>query len=200
MPRGKGNRNRNNKNDTNREKANADKPANKPESRQGGKPNKPPKPVKQESPLEYVSGDMLAEANKVKAIAFGCHPEGVMNTELTLNIRNKYPDVYEEYLRRCNADPREFDIGQAMAWQTRDGMWVFVLGTQKDKYLSLASNRQIESAFRAMREQLEEHEITTLAMPPIGGGLGALYWHKSRKNLERVFKGWKGMIYVYVKP
>jgi hypothetical protein len=149
------------------------------------------------TPITYQTGDMFADTSKIKAMAFGCHPEGELNTELTIRFRNKYPDLYAEYLRRCEAN--EFQLGQTMQYQTRDGMMVFVLGTQKDKYMTMASGKQIESAFQSLREQMEEHNITSIAMPPIGSGIGALYWHKARRNLERVFKDWQGAIYVYMR-
>lgn len=149
--------------------------------------------------IQYVSGDMFAETHKFKAMAFGCHPEGVMRTELTLKFRTKYPDLFDEYKRRCETEPSEFNLGDAMMHRTRDGMTVFVLGTQANIFLALATAEQIEAAFKKMREQMEQENITTLAMPPIGAGLGALQWSKSRRTLERVFQGWDGQIMVYVK-
>ncbi|MFW5748608.1 MAG: macro domain-containing protein [Chloroflexota bacterium] len=151
------------------------------------------------SAIDYVTGDILANENNARAFAFGCNAEGVMNTELTLKFRHKYPDLHEEYLRRCHAEPAEFDVGDVMKWRTREGMWVFVLGTQADQYLSLASSKQIDQAFQHLREQVDAENIDSIAMPPIGGGVGALRWAHSRRSLERAFKGWKGKLYVYMK-
>ena len=150
------------------------------------------------SPITYADGDLFANEQEAKAIAFGCHPEGEMNTEITIKLRNKYPDLYAEYLRRC--EDKSFKPGSLISWEARDGMKVFILGTQKDKYLAVASGKQIERAFRSMREEMEAAELDKIVMPPLGSGLGALQWHRSRRNLERVFKGWNGNIFVYMKP
>lgn len=153
----------------------------------------------QPSVIQYVTGDVLAGEHPVKALAFGCHPEGEMNTDLTLRFRSRYPDMFVEYQRRCQSDPAEFGPGESMMVESRDGTVIFVLGTQTNKYLSLASQKDIETAFRTMRQQMEEANITSLGMPPIGAGLGALQWRSSRRDLEKVFKGWQGQIFVYVK-
>jgi O-acetyl-ADP-ribose deacetylase (regulator of RNase III) len=153
---------------------------------------------RKKSPITYIAGDFFDNEQDVKALAFGCHPEGEMNTELTIKLRTKYPDLYAEYLRRC--EDNAFKPGEIIAWEARDGMRIYMLGTQKDKYMSMASGKQIERAFRAMREGMEEAEVTKIIMPPVGSGLGALQWHRARRNLERVFKDWKGEILVYMKP
>lgn len=149
--------------------------------------------------IEYVDGDMFSDDHQAKALAFGCHPEGVFNTELTLQMRLKYPELSSEYERRCQADPPEFQPGDVIMSRGRDGRAVFMLGTQKDKYLTLATEQQIEQAFRTLREHLDQEGIDTLVMPPIGGGLGALNWHRSRRSLERAFRDWTGKIMVIMK-
>jgi O-acetyl-ADP-ribose deacetylase (regulator of RNase III) len=142
---------------------------------------------------------MFANPDNASAFAVNVNSEGVMNTIAAVQLRNRYPRFYEEYRRRCEAEPRELKPGDVFLWEARDGMWVFSLVTEQDPFLKLANKKAIEQAFTEMRKQAEAHNITSIAMPPVGAGVGGLNWGRARRTLERVFKGWKGTLFVYVK-
>ena len=147
--------------------------------------------------IQYLEGDFITNPERAKALAYNCNCEGEMNTTFAVQFRNRYPQMYEEYRRLCEAN--EFRPGDVFLWQARDGMWVFNVATQDDKFLKLAGRRKLERAFTEMRKQAEENDINSIAMPPLGAGIGGLYWGKTRRLIERAFKGWKGTLYVYVK-
>jgi len=150
-------------------------------------------------PIRYLAGDLFLNENEAKAFAQGCNIEGVMNTQISLAFRDRYPAMFLEYERRCLADPPELNLGDVFLWEARDGKWVFNLAVHENKFYKIASRKMLDRAFREMRRLADEHEIDSIAMPPIGAGMGALYWGKARSTLERAFRGWKGVLYVYVK-
>jgi len=147
--------------------------------------------------IQYLEGDIIANPNKAKAYALNCNCEGIMNTELSVQFRNRYPQMQQEYKRLCEAN--ELKPGDVFLWKSRDGMWVFNVATQDDPFLKLTSRKKLERAFAEMRKQAEENNINSIAMPPLGQGVGGLYWGRTRRLLERAFKGWKGTLFVYVK-
>jgi len=147
--------------------------------------------------IQYIVGEMFTNENRARAFAHNCNCEGVMNTQLAVQFRNRYPKMYEEYRRMCEAE--EYKPGDVFLWQARDGMWVFNVATMEDRFLKLANRKTLEKAFREMRKQAEENSIESIAMPPLGEGIGGLYWGRTRRLLERAFKGWDGTLYVYVK-
>lgn len=149
--------------------------------------------------IRYIAGDLFANENEAKAFAHGCNIEGIMNTQTSISFRDKYPAMYQEYERLCTAEPVEFKLGDVFLWEARDGFWIFNLAVHENKFFKIASRKFLDRAFRRMRQLADEHEIDSIAMPPIGAGMGGLYWGKARSSLERAFKGWKGNIYVYVK-
>lgn len=150
-------------------------------------------------PIQYLAGDMFTNPHNARAFAVNLNPEGVMNTIAAVQLRNRYPKFYEEYRRLCDADPRELNPGDVFLWEARDGMWVISLVTEQDQFLKLANKKAIEQAFTEMRKQAEANNITSIAMPPVGAGVGGLNWGHARRMLERAFKGWKGTLFVYVK-
>jgi O-acetyl-ADP-ribose deacetylase (regulator of RNase III) len=120
-----------------------------------------------------------------------------MGAGIAKGFRERYPEMYEEYRRRCKAQPRQFNLGDAWLWKADDRPWVFNLGTQEGYWRARASYEAIETALRSMREQADREGITSIAVPRIGVGYGGLSWKKVREVVERVFADWAGTLVVY---
>src|SRR6185437_4157628 len=96
-----------------------------------------------------------------QAFAHGCNCQGSMGAGVAKTIRALYPAMYEEYRRRCKAEPRQYNLGDCWLWKDADRPWVFNLGTQEGYWRSRASYEAIEAALRRMREQADaegDHE------------------------------------------
>lgn len=150
-------------------------------------------------PIRYLTGDLLENENNAQAFAINCNCEGIINTIVGVQFKNRFPKMAEEYRQTCEADPPQFNPGDVFLWQGREGQWVFNVATQDDPYLKLTNRKALEKAFAEMRRLAEENQIESIAMPPVGAGIGGLNWHRARRIMERAFKGWKGTLYVYVK-
>src|SRR5262245_30745605 len=81
-------------------------------------------------PVEFVSGDPVANRFKAQALAHGCNCQGSMGAGIAKGFRDRYPAMYEEY-RRCKAEYRRFNLGDAWLWKSDGRPWVFNLGTQE---------------------------------------------------------------------
>jgi O-acetyl-ADP-ribose deacetylase (regulator of RNase III) len=148
-------------------------------------------------PISFVSGDLFANRFGARALAHGCNCQGSMGAGIATGFRDRYPAMYAEYRRRCKAEPRAFNLGDAWLWKADDRPWVFNLGTQEDVWRARASYEAIGAALRSMRQQADREGITTLAVPRIGAGYGGLSWKKVRAVVEEVFADWPGTLYVY---
>lgn len=149
--------------------------------------------------INYVAGDLFANENHAKAYAVDCNTEGVMNTQMGIAFRQKYPLMFQEYQRRCDAKPAELKLGEVFLWKGTDGTLIFNVAIQTNRFYSIAQMNIVENAFREMRKVADAEGITSIAMPPIGGGMGNLNWDKSRRALERAFGKWQGRLFVYMK-
>jgi O-acetyl-ADP-ribose deacetylase (regulator of RNase III) len=149
--------------------------------------------------IQYVTGDLFANRYGVEAFAHGCNCQGSMGAGIAVSFKERYPAMYEEYRRRCKAQPRQFNLGDAFLWEEQGGPAVFNLGTQERYWRARASYEAIEMALENMKRQANEHNIRTIAAPRIGTGYGGLSWKKVRVIIERVFEEWAGMLYVYEK-
>jgi O-acetyl-ADP-ribose deacetylase (regulator of RNase III) len=148
-------------------------------------------------PIRFVSGDLFANEHHAQALAHGCNCKGSMGAGIVVGFRERYPAMYEEYRRRCRAEPREFNPGDAFLWKANDRPWVFNPATQEDYWRSRASYASVEQALARMRELAEAEGAGSLAIPRIGTGYGGLSWKKLRVIVERNFADWPGTLYVY---
>ena len=151
-------------------------------------------------PIEYVTGDLFVNRVQAQAFAHGCNCKGVMGSGIAVGFKKRYPAMFEEYRRMCKANPREFNPGDAFLWRTEDDVWVFNLATQENyAFWNKATIERVEKSLVAMHAQADEANVTSIAMPRIGAGLGGLKWDDVRAAIERVFSDWPGTLYVYEK-
>src|SRR6516225_7978270 len=111
-------------------------------------------------PTKFVSGDLFVNRFGAQALAHGCNCQGSMGAGIATGFRDRYPDMYEEYRRRCKAEPRAFNLGDAFLWKAADRPWVFNLGTQEGVWRARASYEAIETALTSMRHQADREDIS----------------------------------------
>jgi O-acetyl-ADP-ribose deacetylase (regulator of RNase III) len=68
-------------------------------------------------PVHYISGDLLTNGVGAQALAHGCNCRGSMGAGIAAGFRERYPEMYEEYRRRCKATPREFNPGDVFLYK-----------------------------------------------------------------------------------
>ena len=139
-------------------------------------------------PIEFVSGDLFDNTHHAEAFAQGCNCQGSMGAGIAKTFRERYPEMFDEYRRRCKAEPRQFNLGNCWLWKADDQPWVFNLGTQEGYWRARASYDAIETALRSMRQQADAEGLTRNAMPRIGVGYGGLSWKKVKAIVEIVFE------------
>lgn len=148
-------------------------------------------------PIQFVSGDLFVNRFQAQAFAHGCNCQGSMGAGIATGFRGRYPEMFAEYHRRCKAQPREFNLGDAYLWKSTNMPSVFNLGTQEGIWRARASYESIETALKSMMHQANREGITSIAIPRIGAGYGGLSWKKVRSIIESVFNTWSGTLYVY---
>jgi O-acetyl-ADP-ribose deacetylase (regulator of RNase III) len=148
-------------------------------------------------PVEYVSGDLFANAHSAQALAHGCNCQGSMGAGIAVGFRERYPAMFEAYRARCKAKPRQFNPGDAWLWKADTQPWVFNLATQEGYWRSRATYEAVESALGSMRSQADAEGLRSIALPRIGVGMGGLSWKTVKAIIDRVFADWPGRLIVY---
>jgi O-acetyl-ADP-ribose deacetylase (regulator of RNase III) len=147
-------------------------------------------------PVEYVAGDLFKNRHRAEALAHGCNCAGSMGAGIAIGFRERYPAMFEEYRRRCKADPPEFALGGVFFWREDGKPAVFNLGTQPRPGRG-ATYPAVEAALRAMHATADAEGVKSVALPRIAAGYGGLSWKKVRALIDAAFADWAGTVYVY---
>ena len=132
-------------------------------------------------PIEFVKGDLLS-TDDFCAIAHGCNCAGAMAKGIAKEIRNRWPEMYYEYRRRCQEG--RFNLGDVFVW-TDGKTTIFNLGTQRS-WKTAAELPAIEQSLKRMSDLAERKGITKIGLPRIGAGLGGLDWTHVKALLENI--------------
>ncbi len=129
----------------------------------------------------YAKGDLFL-AKHFRAFAHGCNCAGTMGKGIAVVFRQRWPNMYQEYQKRCVN--HQFQLGEVFHWQ-ENGCHIFNLGTQKH-WRSQADINAIQQAMTTMLTIAEQQNITAIALPRIGAGLGGLEWQKVKDLIQRL--------------
>lgn len=132
--------------------------------------------------VTYIAKGNIFKLERVNAYAHGCNCVGAMGRGIAVQFRERYPEMYREYRRRCEA--REFIPGSVYLYE-KGGEAVFNLGTEKHWKLG-AELIFIERALRVMMDLAHQHDIRRIALPRIGAGLGRLDWEAVKEIINHI--------------
>lgn len=103
---------------------------------------------------------------------------------LGAGIARRFDEIYKmrfKLFNRCGKIPEAQRIGQALRVDN-----VFNLVT-KERYFHKPTYECLEQCLTDMKKQMQDLEITKLAMPKIGCGLDKLEWSRVESIIKNVF-------------
>jgi O-acetyl-ADP-ribose deacetylase (regulator of RNase III) len=132
--------------------------------------------------VEYVTGNLL-EAD-VDALVNTVNTKGVMGKGIALQFRRAFPENYEAYRAAC--DVGEVQLGRMFVVMTGHlGRPRLIINFPTKKHWKSRSRiADIEAGLVDLRRVLDEHDVESLALPPLGCGLGGLEWSDVRPRIE----------------
>jgi len=107
---------------------------------------------------------------------------GVMGKGIALSFKKKYPEMYRDYVRRCNAG--SVRLGEPYIYHAEDGHIIVNFPT-KDHWRSVSRLEDIERGLDFLMAHLEGWGIRSIAVPPLGCGNGQLEWTVVGPTLHR---------------
>ena len=152
----------------------------------------------------YVTGN-VCEASQ-KAMAHGCNAQGQMGKGVAKAVRDKWPNVYEIY----NLRYRTFglNVGEIIPVLTPDGKLILNCITQdRCRKTGDASNPDavfvdydaILKVFETINDKVIDWDVTEVAMPRIGAGLGGGDWAIISKIIEDTSTNYQPVVYDYAE-
>ena len=148
--------------------------------------------------IEITSGDILRADAEALVNTVNC--VGVMGRGIALQFKRAYPDNFRAYAAACKR-------GQV----TPGRMFVFERpGSSRPRYIiNFPTKRHwrdpsrmedIEAGLAALVEEVRNRGIRSIAVPPLGSGLGGLEWRSVRPRIEAAMEELEGVRVLLFEP
>lgn len=132
--------------------------------------------------MRFTEGNLL-DAD-VEAVVNTVNTVGVMGKGIALMFKERFPENYAAYAAACKA--KEVRIGKMFVSPTNelDGpRWVINFPT-KEHWRAPARLDWVRAGLAALRKVIQERQIRSVALPPLGCGNGGLDWAEVRPLIE----------------
>lgn len=136
--------------------------------------------------IETVQGDILKADAEALVNTVNC--VGIMGRGIALQFKNAFPENFKLYKSVC--DRKELEPGKLFVYATNrfyNPKYVINFPTKKH-WKGKSRIEYIESGLKALIKEISERKICSIAIPPLGSGLGGLPWEDVRKRIEKAFK------------
>ena len=136
--------------------------------------------------IEYKNGDILRE--DVEAIVNTVNCVGIMGRGLALQFKNKFPQNFKEYQLACKN--KEVQLGKMFVHQTGqliNPKYIINFPT-KGHWKQNSKIEDISNGLDDLTTIIEKYSIKSIAIPPLGSGLGGLDWKMVKKLIEEKLK------------
>lgn len=129
----------------------------------------------------------------VDAIVNTVNTQGVMGKGLALAFKNKYPSMFIEYQYRCSKSLvkiGKMDVHVLRNYSNADTLvqpHLIINFPTKDHWKDPSKIEYVKSGITDLKKIIKECGITSIAIPPLGAGLGGLNVSDVRTLLESNF-------------
>jgi O-acetyl-ADP-ribose deacetylase (regulator of RNase III) len=133
------------------------------------------------------NGDLLRADAEALVNSVNC--VGVMGRGVALQFRKAFPENYEAYRKVC--DRKELRPGTVFVHDLNrltNPRYVINFPT-KEHWKAKSRIEDIETGLGALVREVRARKIRSIAMPPLGCGLGGLRWAKVKPLIEEAFRG-----------
>jgi len=107
---------------------------------------------------------------------------GVMGKGIALEFKKRFPEMFEDYARRCEAG--QMRLGQPYLFKGKTRPWILNFPT-KGHWRAVARLSDIERGLEYLLSRYKSWGIESLAVPPLGCGQGQLEWRVVGPTLHR---------------
>lgn len=136
--------------------------------------------------IEYKTGDILSEDTEALINTVNC--VGVMGRGIALQFKNVFPENYKAYSKACMKN--EVQPGRMFVYDTgklTNPRYIINFPTKRH-WRGKSRMEDIESGLKSLVDIILKYNIRSIAIPPLGSGLGGLNWLNVKTRIERYFQ------------
>ncbi len=133
--------------------------------------------------LEYKTGDILAEGAEALVNTVNC--VGIMGRGIALQFKNAFPANFKAYQEACKRE--EVRPGKMFVFETGQltNPRFIVNFPTKRHWRGKSRMEDIDAGLVALLQEIRNRKIYSIAIPPLGSGLGGLEWSQVRPRIEK---------------
>jgi O-acetyl-ADP-ribose deacetylase (regulator of RNase III) len=148
--------------------------------------------------IEFKTGDILGV--HVEALVNTVNCVGVMGRGIALQFKNNFPENFTAYKSACARN--EVHPGKMFVFETgtlTNPKFIINFPTKRH-WRGKSRMEDIESGLKALVEEIRHRGIRSIAIPPLGSGLGGLNWVDVRKRIEAELRGFNDINVIVFEP
>ena len=136
--------------------------------------------------IRYVVGDLLEDDAEAIVNAVNC--VGVMGAGIALQFKQKFPNNFLAYKKACDEGKVVPGVMYVFHFNEMfDDRYIINFPT-KDHWKELSKIEYINNGLIDLKWFVLENNINSIAIPPLGCGLGGLDWEVVKLKIEQTFE------------
>lgn len=148
--------------------------------------------------IKYKNGDILKE--QVDAIVNTVNCVGIMGRGIALQFKNVFPENFKAYSAACKQKTVVPGKMFVHATGTLTAPSFIINFPTKRHWRGKSCLKDIEAGLDDLARIIQEKGITSVAIPPLGCGLGGLDWNTVRASIEQRLTGLNGVCIIVFEP
>ena len=148
--------------------------------------------------IEFTTGDILRADAEALVNTVNC--VGIMGRGVALQFKNAFPANFKAYEAACARE--EVQPGRMFVFETREltGPKFIINFPTKRHWRGKSRMEDIDSGLRALVAEIRNRRIRSIAIPPLGSGLGGLNWAEVRPRIEAALRGFDDLHVIVFEP
>ncbi len=137
--------------------------------------------------IEFKTGDIFRADAEALVNTVNC--VGIMGRGVALQFKNAFPENFKAYEGACKRD--ELQPGRMFVFETgwlANPKYIINFPTKRH-WRGKSRMEDIESGLKDLVSVIRDRRITSVAIPPLGSGLGGLEWSQVRPRIEAAMHG-----------
>ena len=148
--------------------------------------------------IRFKTGDILAEDAEALVNTVNC--VGVMGRGIALQFKKTFPENFRVYAEACERG--EVRPGRMFVFETlqlTNPRYVINFPTKRH-WRGNSRIEDIQAGLKDLAMVIRQHNIRSIAVPPLGSGLGGLEWSDVRPRIEKALRDFHNLDVVVFEP
>ena len=141
----------------------------------------------------YTTGDLLKSSADALVNTVNC--EGYMGKGIAYQLKLQFPNNNKDYVKACKTG--ELQIGKLHYF--KEDSKIIINFPTKNKWRAKSKIEYVEKGLNELVKLIEQLDIQSVAIPPLGSGNGGLIWNEVKSLIEKKLAvvNEKVQIYIY---